>query len=110
MTKAELEILFDSLGIKINEGIQNDTSLNIYPRIVYWEFIWEPMSASGKEYNTKVTYQVSFYSIIPRDPKLLMLKQKLNEKRLNPLIEHEYISEDKHFHSFLAIEVLENVG
>jgi hypothetical protein len=28
---------------------------------------------------------------------------------LFPIINHEYIQEDKHFHSYFALEVLENV-
>lgn len=109
MTKEELATLLDSLEIQVNEGILNDTNTNVYPRIVYWEFIWDSLNASGTEYDTKVSYQVSFFSQIPRDPKLLELKRKLNEKGLFPMINHEYIQEDKHFHSYFALEVLENV-
>lgn len=109
MTKEELETLLDSLEIQVNEGILNDTNTNVYPRIVYWEFVWDSLTASGNEYDTKVTYQLSFFSKVPRDPKLIELKHKLNEKGLFPVIQHEYIQKDNHFHSYLAIEVLENV-
>jgi hypothetical protein len=109
MTKEELGDLLDSLNIQVNEGIQSDTNSGIYPRIVYWEFIWDSLNASGEEYDTKVTYQVSFFSQTPRNEKLLELKQKLNKKGLFPIINHEYIQEDKHFHSYFALEVLENV-
>lgn len=109
MTKEELATLLDELEIQVNEGIQNDGSTNVYPRIVYWEFIWDSLNASGEEYDTKVTYQVSFFSQTPRHKKLLELKQKLNEKGLFPMINHEYIQEDKLFHSYFALEVLENV-
>lgn len=109
MTKKELAELLDTLNIKVNEGIQSDSNTEIHPRIVYWEFVWESLTASGKEYDTKVTYQISFFSKIPRDPKLKELKNKLNEKGLFPIIEHEYIKDDNHFHSYFAIEVLENV-
>lgn len=61
MTKEELATLLDSLEIQVNEGILNDTNTNVYPRIVYWEFIWDSLNASGEEYDTKVSYQVSFF-------------------------------------------------
>lgn len=109
MTKQELATLLDELKIQVNEGILNDTNTNVYPRIVYWEFIWDSLNASGEEYDTKVSYQVSFFSQTPRNTKLLELKQKLNEKGLFPMINHEFIQEDKHFHSYFALEVLENV-
>mgnify|MGYP001170227284 CR=1 FL=1 len=109
MTKEELATLLDELEIQVNEGIQSDENTSVYPRIVYWEFVWDSLTASGNEYDTKVTYQLSFFSKVPRDPKLIELKQKLNEKGLFAVIQHEYIQEDKHFHSYLAMEVLENV-
>jgi len=109
MTKHELIELLDSLEIKINEGIQNDGNTNIYPRIVYWEFLWESLMASGKEYNTRVTYQISMFYQKPRDAKLLELKNKLKAKGIFPNISHEYVSDDKHFHSYMSLEVLENV-
>jgi hypothetical protein len=109
MTKEELKELLDSLAIKVNEGIQSDTNTNEYPRLVYWEYVWNPQVASGQEYNTSITYQLSFFSQVSRDPKLILLKQKLKEKGINPIIYHEYIQEGKYFHSYLAVEVLENV-
>ena len=109
MTKQKYADLLDTLGIKVNEGVQNDVDANTYPRLVYWEFVWDSMVASGEEYDTKVTYQTSFFSQMPRDPKLIELKNKLNELGLFPIISHEYIKEDRHFHSYFAIELLENV-
>lgn len=109
MNKMELATLLDSLGIQVNEGIQNDGSTKVYPRIVYWEYVWEPLTASGTEYDTNVTYQISFFSKIPREPKLLELRNELKKINLFPIIQHEYIQEDKLFHSYFALEVLENV-
>lgn len=109
MNKEELEKLLKKLGIPINEGIQNDKDTNIYPRIVFWEYGWEPMIASNEEYNTKVIYQISFFSKEPRNKKLLELKKELKSKKIFPYIEHEYIQDKKCFHSFFPIEVLENV-
>lgn len=109
MKKDKLIEIMKSLGIPINEGIQNDKDTNSYPRIVFWEYGWDPIVASDQEYNTKVIYQVSFFAKQPRDPKLLELKRKLNELKIYPYIEHEYIQKDKYFHSFFPIEVVENI-
>lgn len=109
MTKFDLQDLLDSLKIAVNEGIQNDINTNIYPRVVYWDYLWSTNTASGTNYSDIVTYQISFFSDIPRHPKLLELKKKLNEMKIFPEIEHEYIEKDRYWHSFFAIEVLENV-
>lgn len=109
MNKEELIKILKNLEIPINEGIQNDKDTNVYPRIVFWEYLWDPIIASDKEYNTKVTYQISFFSKNPRNDKLLELKRILNEKRIFPFIEHEYVQKEKYFHSFFPIEVLEQI-
>lgn len=109
MNKEVLIKLLKKLEIPVNEGIQNDKNTNTYPRIVFWEYGWEPLIASNEEYNTKVIYQISFFAERPRDAKLLELKRKLNELKIFPYIEHEYIPKEKYFHSFFPIEVLENI-
>lgn len=109
MNKKELEKLLNELGIPVNEGIQSDKNTNVYPRIVFWEYGWDPIVASDEQYNTKVIYQISFFSKVPRDEKLLELKRNLNKKRIFPYIEHEYVAKDKYFHSFFPLEVLENI-
>ena len=109
MDKSELEKILASLDIPYNEGIQNDKNTNVYPRIVYWEYGWNPIMGSGKEYDTKVIYQVSFFSKIPRHPKLIKLKKKLAEVGLNPYIEHEYVQKEQYWHSFFSVEVVENL-
>ena len=109
MEKDELIKILESLEIAFNEGLQNDKNTNQNPRIVFWEYVWEPIPASGEVYNTKVMYQVSFFSETPRHPKLLELLRKLQENGIKPVVEHEYIQEDRRFHSYFAIEVLENI-
>lgn len=109
MTKNELGELLDSLNIPIAEGIQNDKDTNAPVRICYWEYVWEPLMASDKEYNTNVTYQISVFADMPRHKKLLELKKALNNKGIYPIIQHEYVAKDKRFHSYFAIEVQENV-
>lgn len=107
--KKDLLKIIDSLEITYNEGITSDTNKNKNPRIVFWEFLWEPMTASGQEYNTVVTYQVSFFSITPRHHKLIELKNLLAQKGIFVRIEHEYVEKDKCWHSYFGIDVLENV-
>ena len=110
MSKEELVEFLSLLDIPFNEGIQNDKNTNSKERIVFWDYVWDSLSASGKEYNTLVTYQVSFFSLIPRNPKLVELKRLLNEKGINPTIYHEFDQERKEFHSYFSIEVLEKIG
>lgn len=109
MNKQELEELLNKLGIPVNEGIQNDKDTNVYPRIVFWEYGWEHIVASNEEYNTKVIYQISFFSKNPRNEKLLELKKELKKRKIFPYIEHEYVQKEKYFHSFFPLEVLENI-
>lgn len=109
LKKEELIEILESLNIPVNEGIQNDKNSNAPERIVFWDYVWDPISASGKEYETQVTYQISFFSFIPRNPKLIQLKKILNEKEIKPIIYHEYNQERKEFHSYFAVEVIEQI-
>lgn len=109
MDKEKFISLLSELNIPISEGIQNDTNSNQYPRVTFWEYVWESIIASGEKYNTKVTYQVSFFSNNPRELKLLELIEKLNFERINPIVYHEYIQSDRCFHSYFSIEILENL-
>ena len=96
----------------INARIMKDLEANEMEeeiRIHYWEYNWDDIKASGSNYNLKVLYQVSVIAEIPRHPKLLELKKKLNKKGIFPSIQHEYFPEKRRVHSFFSIEVLENV-
>lgn len=110
MKKEEFIEILTSLEIPFNEGIQNDINTNLYPRIVFWEIAWEDIMASNSNYETKVTYQISFFSRTPRDHKLLELKNVLNSKGIGLFIEHEYIQEERYHHSYFPIEVIENIN
>ena len=109
MTKEQFVELLKELDISINEGIQNDINKDVYPRIVFWEFGWDDVRSSGSNYDTNVTYQVSFFSIIPRDPKIIELKHKLNELNKMPFINMEYIEEERYWHYYFSIDLLENI-
>lgn len=109
MTKPELVELLKKLNIPMNEGTPSDTNVE-KPEVVYfWDYLWEPLTASGEEYNTNVTYQISFLAEKPRSPKLLELKRILNDSGIHPTIQHEFDPETRRWHSYFPIEVLENI-
>lgn len=110
MSKEELVKLLESLKIPITEGPPDDDEVEEDARINFWDYDWLDNVASGTEYNTIVTYQISFVANIPRHPKLLELKRKLNEKGLHPEIQHEHLIEKRRVHSFFSMEVIENIG
>ncbi len=111
MTKNKLIEILKSLNIPVNEGIQNDKDANIYPRIVFWDYLWDPILASGEEYDTNVTYQVSFFSKKPpHESKIKELKKVLKENGINPYIEHEFVQKERYFHSYFRVEIVENLN
>lgn len=109
MTKPELIDLLKELEIPSNEGTPSDENIEESEIIYFWDYLWDDLTASGKEYSTNVTYQISFLAEMPRSPKLLELKHKLNDIGLHPSIQHEYNPKTRRWHSFFALEVLENV-
>ena len=88
MTKPELVKLLKGLNIPVNEGTPNDKVIEDSEIIYFWDYYWEDLVASGKEYNTNVTYQISFLAEIPRSPKLLELKHNLNNLLLHLRLHH----------------------
>lgn len=109
MTKDDLVKLLKSLNVPVSEGEPEDNDIEEETRICFWEYVWEPLTASSKEYNTKVTYQISVISEYPRCKALLDLKSKLNKLDLHPIIQHEKDIESRRWHSYFALEVLENI-
>lgn len=110
MNKIDLIDLLKSLNIPISECTPTDENMETDTHLYFWDYMWDDITASGSNYNTKVTYQISFIANKPRNEKLLELKNKLNKKGIFPLIQHEYIAKERRVHSFFAIEVLENIG
>ena len=109
MTKPELVELLKELDIPLNEGTPAYKIIEEPEIIYFWDYYWEDLVASWKEYNTNVTYQISFLAEVPRSPKLLELKHNLNNLGLHPSIQHEYNPETRRWHSYFALEVLENI-
>ena len=109
MTKYEFEKILDSLRIAVAEGINKDKDTNIFPRIIFWEIFWDFLQASSKNYDTVVTYQISFFSKTPRDQKLLDLTKKLLDLGIVIQVSHEYIQNERYFHSYFSLDLLEDV-
>lgn len=112
MTKNEFISIVNSVGIAAREGEQFLEDRRAFPKIAYWEYYWADVMASGDDYNTVVTYQVSFASRTPRHPKLLALKVKFNDAGLHPAISHEYVKgtdSPGYYHSYFAVDVEEEL-
>ena len=103
MTQKELSKLLHDTGCPVNEGVSSIKNEKVFPRIDYWEMLWEDVMASGDDYLQKITWQISFYAKRPRDPKLMELKELLNELGHHPTIAHEYVIEDRVWHSYFSI-------
>ena len=91
MTKTELVELINSTGITARENEMYLEDLKTFPKIAYWEYIIEDVMASGDDYGTVVTYQVSFASRTARPQELLKLKKAFNAAGYHPMIFHETV-------------------
>ena len=109
ITKEDLVRILKSLNVPIAECVPEDDNIEAETRICFWEYAWEDMVASGKVYNTKVTYQVSVISEYPRCKELLKLKKILNNVNQFPIIQHEKDIKARRWHSFFSIDVLEEI-
>lgn len=116
MTKDELSGLLHSIpGVgMVEEGEAALEKKGAYPRIVYWETVWTDHNASGDDYETTVTYQISYCARTPRSKPLLELKRKLNEAGLHPVIYHEHVvpsgNTPQYHHSYCAVDVEESLN
>lgn len=106
MTQQELSKLLHKVGCPVNEGVSALQNEKIFPRIDYWEYLWEYITGSGKKYVKKITWQVSIYDKKPRGEALRKLEEILQSEGLYPAIQHEYVIEDKIWHSFLSLETV----
>lgn len=109
LTKSELSEILHACCNVVNEGENALLTQNHYPGIVYWEYVWTPISASGGCYQTTVTYQVSIIARKPRSSVLLKLRTMLAKRGIMSTWYHEYDQERKVFHSYCSIDVLEEI-
>lgn len=103
--------ILEEIGIIFNEGEVSIQNIDTFPYLVFWDYLWENISASNQIYDTLITYQVSIFNTDPpkKNKKLISLIQKLNKLGYKPLIQHEYIIDEKIWHSYFKIELTENV-
>ena len=113
MRKEELSSILHELNIPVNEGKVADRNVGNYPLIVYWPYIEQDLNASDEGYENIVTYQVSMFSKEPQHPKYKELREKLRERGIRPVFNHEYVENDpvfsKTWHTYFAIEVTEDI-
>ena len=57
MTKEELSQLLHNACDTVNEGITSKKNENVYPRILYWSYIWEDSMARCLPGTTHVSDQ-----------------------------------------------------
>lgn len=77
MTQKELSNLLHDTGCPVNEGITVDLKKEkIFPRIDYWEILWDYVRTSGGRYADKVTRQISFYAKKTKRRKTTEIKGK----------------------------------
>lgn len=113
LTKAEFISIVNSVGVTAREGEQYLEDRRVFPKIAYWDYYWSDNMASGGDYKTTVTRQVSFASRTPRHPKLLALKAAFNDAGIHPNISHEYVKGmdgPGWWHSYFAVDVEEDLG
>ena len=109
MTKDELsELLHECCDNVYDTETANDDQ-NTCPRIVYWSYLWEYVMGSGQAMEDLRTYQISIWGKTPpeQNPVLSRVRQRLAEEGLYPQIKHEYVRDDKAFHSYFAVEAFE---
>ena len=112
MTKTELVGLIESVGVTARENELYLEDTKIFPKIAYWEYIIEDVMASGDDYETVVTYQVSFASRTTRPAELLKLKKAFNSAGFHPVIYHETLSGTNGpawHHYYFRVEITENM-
>ena len=112
LTKNEFISIVTGVGVTAREGEHYLEDRKVFPKIAYWEYLWADNMASGEDYKTIVSYQVSFASRTPRHPKLLALKAAFNAAGLHPIISHEYVEGTDGpgwWHSYFGVDVEEDL-
>lgn len=110
MTKDELSEILHEVCENVYDSITANEDQNTYPKIVYWSYVWEYVKGSGRAMEDLRTYQISVWGKVPpeQNPVLNRLRARLLDLGLTPEIRHEYVREDKAFHSFFALECFED--
>lgn len=112
LTKERFAEIVQSVGVPAREGENYLDDAKTFPKIAYWEYVWDDTRASGEAYDTVVTYQLSFASRTARHEKLLALKKALNDEGLHPVFYHEYVKGANgpgYHHTYCAVDVTETL-
>lgn len=56
MTQKELSEILHDIGCPVNEGVSSLKNEKVFPRIDYWEILWEDTMASGDDYENEITW------------------------------------------------------
>lgn len=109
MTRDEMIAMLKECCDSVHEGITPTKEQNTYPRIVYWDFLWNADTSSGTAYALLNTYQISVFSTKPprQNNVILALRNKLYADGKFPAISHEYNEEDHIWHAYFALEIAE---
>lgn len=109
MTRDELIAMLKECCDSVHDGITPTKEQNTYPRIVYWDYVWESIDGSGTAYDNLNTYQVSVFSTKPprKNETILSLRKKMYENGEFPAIYHEYNEEDHVWHSYMSLRIVE---
>ena len=112
MTKSKLIKLIESTGVTSRENELYLEDMKTFPKIAFWEYIIEDVMASGDDYETVVTYQVSFASRTARPQELLKLKKAFNDAGYHPVIYHETLPATNGpawHHYYFRVEITEDM-
>ena len=110
MIKAELSEILHACCDHVYDSITANDDQNTFPRIVYWSYAWDWINGSGVVAGDLRTYQISIWGTVPpeQNTAVLALREALKERGCYPTFHHEYVKEDRAFHTYLALEVVED--
>ncbi len=111
MSKDKFINLLKRLNIEISEGEQDDVKkANVFPRLLFFDFLWDFQIASSDIYNTEVTYQISYFSRSPRDEKLIsLLRIFLENGIIMSQVKKEFIENGSYWHYYFSVEIKEKI-
>lgn len=112
MLKNEFIDLLKKIDVSISEGEQDDVKKsNIFPRILFFDYLWDFNISSSEIYDSKVTYQISYFSRLPRDSTFIkLIKILIENKCLTSTIKKEYVETNGGFwHYYFEIELKEDI-
>lgn len=109
MTKTELSEILHEFCENVSDSITDMEQQNVYPRVVYWSYMWDYITGSGTAHEDVRTYQVSIWGKVPpeHNPVVAGIRGALASLGYYPTIQHEYVRDDAAFHSYFSLEVIE---